>query len=238
MTESEWLLSRDAQKLTKFLPQPLSRRKCLLAVCGYGRRIETHIPYPSIVSQLAITEEAADGTCTVDNSAVAVPDKLGRLTPRPTMNTPEYSISISLLYSFTFASLVKPYIGTGTYQNLRTAVTNIASPDSGNFSNDLATHTATWLEFYKSQEISQADIIRDIFGNPFHPTPLNPSWLTSTVIALANGIYDEKAFDRMPILADALMDGDCDSEEILNHCRQPGEHVRGCWVIDLLLSKQ
>ena len=62
-------------------------------------------------------------------------------------------------------------------------------------------------------------------GNPFRPITLNPSWLTSTVLALANGIYEEKAFDRMPILADALQDAGCDNEDILNHCRQPGEHV-------------
>lgn len=80
-------------------------------------------------------------------------------------------------------------------------------------------------------------LIRDIFGNPFHPVTLNASWLASTVLALANGIYTERAFDRMPILADALQDAGCDNEDILNHCRQPGEHVRGCWVVDLLLAK-
>ena len=81
-------------------------------------------------------------------------------------------------------------------------------------------------------------IFRDIFGNPFRPITLNPSWLTSTVVSLANGIYTERAFDRMPILADAFQDAGCDNEDILNHCRQPAEHVRGCWVIDLILGKQ
>jgi hypothetical protein len=79
--------------------------------------------------------------------------------------------------------------------------------------------------------------IRCVFGNPFRPVDLIPSWLTSTALALANGIYDEKAFDRMPILADALQDAGCDSEDILNHCRQPGEHVKGCWVVDLLSGR-
>jgi hypothetical protein len=80
-------------------------------------------------------------------------------------------------------------------------------------------------------------LLRDIFGNPFRPITPNPSWLTSTVVSLANGIYVEKAFDRMPILADALQDAGCDNEDILNHCRQPGEHVRGCFVVDSLLGK-
>lgn len=81
-------------------------------------------------------------------------------------------------------------------------------------------------------------IAHDIFGNPFRPVVLNPSWLTSTVISLATGIYDERAFDRMPILADALQDAGCDNAEVLDHCRQPAEHVRGCWVVDLLLGKE
>jgi hypothetical protein len=77
----------------------------------------------------------------------------------------------------------------------------------------------------------------EVFGNPFRPITLDPSWLTSTVLALANGIYTERAFDRMPILADALQDAGCDNENILNHCRAPGPHTRGCWVCDLLLNK-
>jgi hypothetical protein len=84
---------------------------------------------------------------------------------------------------------------------------------------------------------SQAQLLRDIFGNPFRSVAIEPEWLTSTVVALAEGIYSEKAFDRMPILADALQDAGCDNTYILDHCRKPAEHVRGCWVIDLLLGK-
>lgn len=80
--------------------------------------------------------------------------------------------------------------------------------------------------------------LRDIFGNPFRPVVADPSWLTSTVVALAQGIYDERAYDRMPILADALQDAGCDNERVLSHCRDPQQvHVRGCWVVDLLLGK-
>jgi hypothetical protein len=80
--------------------------------------------------------------------------------------------------------------------------------------------------------------VRDIFGNPFRPVAVDPSWLTETVVALAEGIYQERAFDRMPILADALEDAGCDDADVLNHCRQPGEHVRGCWVVDLLTGRK
>jgi uncharacterized protein DUF6331 len=66
---------------------------------------------------------------------------------------------------------------------------------------------------------------------------LDPNWRTSTVLALAQGIYDERAFDRLPILADALEDAGCDNEEMLAHCRGAGPHARGCWVVDLVLGK-
>ena len=85
---------------------------------------------------------------------------------------------------------------------------------------------------------STADLARDIFGNPFRPVEIDPRWLTSNVVDLSRFIYDERAFDRMPILADALMDAGCDSEEIIHHCRGDGPHVRGCWVVDLLLGKE
>lgn len=83
----------------------------------------------------------------------------------------------------------------------------------------------------------QAELVRDLFGNPFRLCACDSSWSTSTVLALASGIYEEKAFDRMPILADALQDAGCENDAILDHCRGPGTHVRGCWVLDLLLSR-
>jgi hypothetical protein len=91
---------------------------------------------------------------------------------------------------------------------------------------------------YKEEEKSQCLLLREIYGNPFRPIAFNPSWRTSTVVALATGIYEEKAFDRLPILADALQDAGCDSEVILNHFRLPGEHCRGCWALDLVLNKE
>jgi hypothetical protein len=84
----------------------------------------------------------------------------------------------------------------------------------------------------------RSNLLRDIFGNPFRPVALNPACRTSNVTALAQSIYDDRAFDRMPILADALEDAGCDNADILKHCRQPGEHVRGCWVVDLVLEKE
>ena len=80
--------------------------------------------------------------------------------------------------------------------------------------------------------------LREVFGNPFRPVTFDPAWLTSDVLALARGIYEERAFDRMPILADALQDAGCECDDILNHCRDANAtHVRGCWALDLVLGK-
>jgi hypothetical protein len=80
--------------------------------------------------------------------------------------------------------------------------------------------------------------MRDVVGNPFRPVTFNASWQTTTVKTLAQSIYDERRFGDMPILADALEEAGCDNTDILNHCHQPGSHVRGCWVLDLLLGKE
>jgi hypothetical protein len=83
-----------------------------------------------------------------------------------------------------------------------------------------------------------SDIIRDIFGNPFRPVAFDPAWRTDTALALAWQMYEAREFSVMPILADALQDAGCDNDEILNHCRGSGPHVRGCWVVDLVLGKE
>jgi len=83
----------------------------------------------------------------------------------------------------------------------------------------------------------QADYLRCIFGNPFRPVALVLSCLTPTVYAWAEAIKTDRTFTELPILADALEDAGCTSEDILHHCRQPGEHVRSCWALDLGLCK-
>jgi hypothetical protein len=54
---------------------------------------------------------------------------------------------------------------------------------------------------------------------------------------LAEDVYEEKAFERMGVLGDALEDAGCTDEVVLSHCRQGAEHVRGCWVLDLILGR-
>ena len=85
--------------------------------------------------------------------------------------------------------------------------------------------------------VAQANLLREIFGNPFRPLSVDPSWLTPSVVNLAQTIYDDRAFDRMPELADALEKADCTNDEILGHCRGSCPHVRGCLVVDILLGR-
>jgi hypothetical protein len=88
---------------------------------------------------------------------------------------------------------------------------------------------------------AQCTLVRDIFGNPFRPVAIEPSWLTwndGTVVKVAQGIDEERAFGHLPLLADALEEAGCTDPGILEHLRGPGPHVRGCWVVDLLLGKE
>ena len=88
------------------------------------------------------------------------------------------------------------------------------------------------------QKKKDAEVVRDLFGNPFRPVPLDASWLTAIVVSLAESVYAGRSFEGMPILGDALEEAGCTNADILGHCRGPGPHVRGCWVVDLLLGKE
>jgi hypothetical protein len=78
---------------------------------------------------------------------------------------------------------------------------------------------------------------RDIAGNPFRRVAWQPEWCSETAVALARGIEAERAIDRMPILADALEEAGCGEPQVLQHCRHEPVHVRGCWVIDIVLGR-
>lgn len=87
----------------------------------------------------------------------------------------------------------------------------------------------------------QRELLREIFGNPFQPISVNPQWLNwnnGTVEKVAQVIYRDQRFEDLPILADALEEAGCEEATMLEHCRQARHHVKGCWVLDCLLSKE
>jgi hypothetical protein len=99
-----------------------------------------------------------------------------------------------------------------------------------------------------SEELEHCKLLRCIFGNPFRRSPPVPAavlaWNDRTIPRLAEAIYQERkmpqgTFDtgRLAILADALLDAGCEDEELIQHCRGEGPHVRGCWAVDLILGK-
>jgi hypothetical protein len=95
--------------------------------------------------------------------------------------------------------------------------------------------TATWA----SVERGLCDLLREVIGTPFRPVVLSPTWLAwegGTVPELALSIYDRRRFAEMPYLGDALEEAGCTSAEVLDHCRGPAKHVRGCWLLDRVLE--
>jgi hypothetical protein len=115
-----------------------------------------------------------------------------------------------------------------------TAAVRSGAPASYDAPDTYGTHE---LEGRRRQCQRQVGVLKEIFGNPFRPVTFDPTWRTPEVMDLARGIYEDRAFDRLPVLADALEESGCQDAEILDHCRGPGLHARGCWAIDLILGK-
>src|SRR5262249_38292549 len=84
---------------------------------------------------------------------------------------------------------------------------------------------------------ARSALLRDICGNPFRPIDFDPAWRTKYAVGIASKMYLDRDFEAMPILADALEEAGCDNADLLVHCREPGTHVRGCWVVDGVLNK-
>jgi hypothetical protein len=229
MAEQEWLSATPTTLLEfrdalEFLKGKVSDRKLRLFAVACCRRI-WHLSVPEDDHKAAlVAEQFADGQATTaeltEAKELAHEASIKRFTYDP-------FDAVASLDAFHAASCTATFAaGFGVEDD--TADYSYPDPKWEAASNaatasDTAAH---WL------------ILRDIFGNPFRPVSLNPTWLLPTVKNLANSIYTDRAFDRMPILADALEDAGCDNQDILNHCRQPGDHVRGCWVVDLVLGKE
>jgi hypothetical protein len=97
---------------------------------------------------------------------------------------------------------------------------------------------AAWLERLVR---TGCGLLRDLFGNPFRPVKVDAAWLRSrraSVAAVAAGIYAGRNFEELPVLADALLEADCPSAEMVLHCRTPAAHGRGCWVVDALRGRE
>jgi len=221
MTEAEWLECIDPQKMFAFVQGKVSDRKLRLFAVACCRRI-WHL-FTDVRSKAAIELiEQYDGQINRElldaTQAEEAADEANTVLLECPQNNipPEVMLAEATAYAAWWA-VHPPYYADQTAEVAAFAVRISTGVDS--------------------ESRLQTALFREILGNPFRPVTAEPTWLTPTVVSLATAIYDERAFDRLPILADALEDAGCTNANILDHCRQPGEHVRGCWAVDLVLGK-
>ena len=88
-----------------------------------------------------------------------------------------------------------------------------------------------------AERAAHLELVRCVFGDTLRPVAFDPAWRTPAAVALARTAYEERRFQELPLLADALEEAGCTDEAILEHCCNPGPHIRGCWAVDLVLGK-
>jgi hypothetical protein len=241
MTEEEWNASSRPGAMLAYLVRvsyDLSPRKMHLFGSACCRRVWHLLQDPRSHRAVEVAERYADGLASRKELASARQDALAAWrTPRAAAT--EMGLELAARAAARCAASNGREAGRSASQDAAKAVGNTAYFGTGG----AATHPIDfWHHTIALEEEEQARLFRDIIGPlPFRPVTIEPSllrWSDSTALRLAEGVYEEKAFDRMGILADALTDAGCDNEEALAHCREQGAlHTRGCWVLDLLLGK-
>jgi hypothetical protein len=214
MTEPEWLGCTDPILMLEFLRGKATNRKLRLVACAVCRSIWDLLIDKRSREAIEVAERFADGKCREENVASSV-DAACDAAHEVSMSEHNVKEAASRAADAAVWCASIYYSGAVEY-----AITNVEVA---------ARMTAAG---------SRTGLVRDIIFNPFHAVTLDPAWLTSKVKTLAQAIYDDRAFNAMPILGDALEEAGCTNPDILNHCRRPGPHVRGCWVVDLLLGKE
>lgn len=253
MTEADWVRSTRTNQMLRFLIGADGRvqdiqdfpackggdRKLRLFACACYHRIRCWLPDSIADAAVQVAERYADGEVEekelqdAERRVRAISDELeptwrrSRGAERSALAPTHTALSLALVITWKEPQKAA-YYGSS---NASLGVASIANPDVG-------TSDAGFGTSQLAEERSQCDLLRDIFGaQPFRPLRVKPEWLSADTLALATAIYSDRAFDRMPILADALEEAGCDDRDVLAHCRGDGPHVRGCWVVDLLLGK-
>jgi len=224
MTEAEWLDCTDPPRMLEFLSGRASDRKLRLFAVACVRRV-SQLLVPEAVQALEVAERVAEGLA----------DAAERRRAREAAFHAGW-VSFGRHQRGRAKAAVCDTLARrareATWASQRVAGI-VALQTSRSFGGD---QTAA----RHAQLASQASLLRCLFGNPLGAASASPAWLAwndGTVRKLAQVIYDDRAFDRLPLLADALEDAGCTDAAILGHCRNGGEHVRGCWVVDALLGK-
>ena len=258
MTEGEWLASDDPLTLLQAIEPQISYRKGRLYLCAGCRRISHLLYHPYSRAAIDTIERFADGIASC--AEVWEPD--------PEVPTFSYWLDGTWVDSWgiqadgsrkevtlpeDLPAGVRGLLEMGLLSDNdvieRRFAIEPASRERLISAAELAYIAALRTDFeYRrvAHHIRAVDwpgvwLVRDIFGNPFRLPTIAPDWLSrnnGAIPKLAQMIYDDRRHDIMPILGDALEDAGCTDAQILEHCRGPGPHVRGCWVVDLILGKE
>ena len=260
MTEAEWLTCEEPKAMINFISDHFDERKMRLFALAGCRRVE-HLLTPhekNCRAAIAALERRLEGTASENDLQTIL---LMSIEIHGHVRNPGHAAG----YALDAATYVVYCLGNANWQaltdNVSEAIAYDALARSGNreleridtlwmqrhsgFDEfhwqrdaDAVTSLPEYLAPLKVERSNQADLLRDIFGNPFHPATFDPAWSTETVVALARQMYESRDFSAMPIMADALQDAGCGDEQVLSHCREPGVHVRGCFVVDSCLGNE
>jgi hypothetical protein len=227
MTEQKWLECTSLEPMLEILKQSTKHRRFRLLACACCRLVWDYLVDERSRRVIELTEDYLENR--VDEHTFRV----GSNAARDACAQLEFDVDD------------RKYVGTNVdklHVAIAFAAWDASNADNFVYANSvvLTVEEVLGVKVKGHEGLVLANLLRDIFGNPFRPVSINLEWLTwndGTVRRVAQSIYEEKTFNQMPILADALEDAGCDNEDILNHCRSGGEHVRACWVVDALLGK-
>jgi len=218
VTEGEWLSATEPESMLLYLRGKASNRKLRLFAVGCCRRIAPLFTDERSRAVLKVAEQYADGLVGDKHLYRAADHNYDFIRGEP-VHTP------ARVAAATANSVAGPSAWAAAWNvvsEARRALLLAGAKKNG------------------AEARAQAELLRHVLGNPMRPAVLSPSWLVwngGTVLKMAHTIYNEHTFDTMPSLGDALAKAGCTDTAILDHCREPGDHLRGCWVLDLLLCK-
>jgi hypothetical protein len=236
MTEEAWLASMDLKAMLTFLKGHVSDRKLPLFACACGRHHLDRKHDERDRRILEAEERYADGVANIE-TVVAAYEAAGNdpVDARDLAHFDPYMIAYYTGSEYEDSLGAIPEEVRRLHCGLLRDIVNPFRP---------AAVSRSWGDRNESAVLRMArsicGLLCDIIGNSFRRSTVSRCRLVrnkTTVLRMAQSIYEDRAFDRMPELADALVDAGCHDAEILGHCRQAGPHARGCWVIDLILDK-
>jgi hypothetical protein len=232
----EYLKERagDEADLLRYNP---GRRKVRLFAAACCRRVEHLFRYPRLSTLLGMVEDYAEGRIGLEELLVierqteaevkderAEPSQLDKL-----LRGVEHRLGLKS--EFEMLRLTPADRLAHAACLLAADGNSVQAVDCWKHTAEAAANAGADLE---AELAFQADLLRDLFGNPFVPVTFDPRWRTSAVLDLTESIGEIGDFAAMPILADALQEAGCEDAELLGHCRTARVHVRGCWVVDAI----